>query len=137
MNVFIQDRVYELLERFDTEVSIKNSQIMKAELLSPDSCAVLVRGVNTYFVLYIEDFIDDIAPVKNVIERWGGAPLRKFVLPHDKLKFSKENSYFVQPEPGQEGWAKYSVNAGGDYCFLTEIDEPSGAGYWTWIKEDA
>src|SRR3990167_3980607 len=99
--LFDADSVLQTFSLF--RVADKTAGVLKAEKLTPDSDAVLLKtSFNTedFFVLYIEDYIESLDYIKKQIERWFESKIIKFILPEKQLKFmeSKGAKYYGSPD---------------------------------------
>jgi pantothenate kinase len=117
--------VVEILKQFDMpRYDFKHARIIKTESLGPDSSAIVLVAGATY-VLYQEDFIDDIDYITGVIEKWYPSKLIEYLKPKDQTKFedSAGFQYFVNPDIKKVNkWYKWAVASGGDYCFLAKVE---------------
>lgn len=136
MNIYIQDQVFELLDQFDAGLSFKNCSIIKAETLTPDSWAVRLYSwdkatkKDSFYVLYIEDYIDSLRYIKTEIEKWHGAKILNFIKPKEPMIFTDTDGalYYADLKKHRD-WEAWAVGDD-NYAFLATVHAPNGEQFW-------
>ncbi len=120
-----KQQITEVLQAFDLDFMSEKSylDLVRYELLSPDSFMwKLVKGGIVYY-LYAEDYVSSLQYVKDVFNEYIGSNKWDFVLVRDGLELDASDK-----AEGALEFAQYSVISGYDYVFLAKtLESPDDA----------
>ena len=128
------DQIAGVLKRFNLDSTSETSglDILKFELLSPDSFVWKLLLGNVVYYLYAEDYISGIEYVKDVITDYVGNVKWDFVTAKEIQDFDSSSpvesaEVYKKPERADD-LMKYAVSSGYDFVFLVKtLENPDEA----------
>lgn len=130
MAFIVQKHIYETAELFNIDRSLlKTIMPFKAEELSPD-CSVCAFRVNddSYYVIYIEDFVFNLNQVTDAINKWWGGSILEIIKP---IKQVAESDIMSHDPHDLAELKKYMANpTHSDYTFLMRVSPPIDDSYF-------
>lgn len=124
----------DVLERFSLDYNTERSSIdvLKFEVLSPDSFVWKLLLGNVIYYLYAEDYVSDLDYVKNVINEYTGSEKWDFVIPREVIAFESSSpvqAAVVYQKPEQANrLMEYVIDSGYDFVFLVKtLENPDDA----------
>jgi hypothetical protein len=129
-------QIIDVLIRFDFVFEPEKSplDVLRFEVMSPDSFMwKLLLGNNVYY-LYAEDYIPGIDHVKAVFDEHGGYEKWEFITPRSKLVFERSDpvqhaAIYQKPEDAAD-IMHYAVDSGYDFVFLVKSSEDPDAAHF-------
>lgn len=124
----------DVLERFSLDYNSEKSSIdvLRFEVLSPDSFAWKLLLGNVIYYLYAEDYVPGLDYVKSIINEYTGSDKWNFVIPRQVVAFEstspvKGADVYEKPE-GADNLMRYAVDSGYDFVFLVKtLENPDDA----------
>jgi hypothetical protein len=124
----------EVLRRFNLDFATKNTplDVLRFEVLSPDSFMWKLLLNNTVYYLYAEDYISGLDYVEDIFNEYLGNNKWVFVQSREALNFESSSpveSADVYEKPSQaEDLMNYAVDSGHDFVFLVKtLENPDEA----------
>lgn len=124
----------QILQEFNLDFHSAKSplNVLRFEVLSPDSFAwKLLLGSSIYY-LYAEDYISGLEYLKRDLTDYIGSDKWDFVPPKQPIDFEssspvKTADVYEKPEPGDD-FVQYAVTSGHDFVFLVKtLENPDDA----------
>lgn len=124
----------DVLERFSLDYNSGKSSVdvLRFEVLSPDSFIWKLLLGNCVYYLYAEDYIPSLDYVENVIDDYTGSDKWGFVTPRKAIVFESASpvqvaNVYQKPEEANQ-LMKYAVDSGYDFVFLVKtLENPDDA----------
>ena len=125
------EQLHKVLRQFDLDDSSATAQldILRFEVLSPDSFVWRIVLNRAVYYLYAEDYLEDLDYLKNTLNDYIGSDSWVLVKPRELLVFENSSpvkgaSIYVK-NPKKELLMEYAVDSGYDFVFLAKTLENS------------
>jgi len=126
--------ITEVLERFNLDYSSRESHldVLRFEVLSPDSFMWKILIGNAVCYLYAEDYVSDVDYIKDVFNDYLESDKWDFIKPKQILKFESlgpvQRAEVYEKYNRADDLMQYAVDSGHDYVFLVKtLENPDDA----------
>lgn len=131
----------DILEQFSLDYGPEKYSVdlLRFEVLSPDSFAWKLLIENVIYYLYAEDYIPGLDYVKNLINEYTGSDKWDFVRPRQVVAFESASPVqsaktYKRPEQANS-LMEYAVTSGHDFVFLVKTSENPYDAYFSDISK--
>lgn len=129
-----QDQLLEVLQKFKLDFNAQKSPIdvLRFEVLSPDSFMWKLLLGNAIYYLYAEDYVSGIDYIQDEFNDYLGTEKWEFVRPNKVSSFEesepvKSAEVYEKPERADD-LMEYAVSSGYDFVFLVKtLENPDSA----------
>jgi hypothetical protein len=122
-------QIVEVLQRFSLDFKSEKSSldVLRFEVISPDSFMWKLLLGNAVYYLYAEDYVSGMDYIKDVFNDYLESDKWNFVIPQQILLFESSSpvehaNVYQKPERADE-LMRYAVDSGHDFVFLVKTFE--------------